>query len=151
MMFNRIIKRVIVAVIATAALLGIAGQAQAVGADRPSPALAVAASVTSEFLAGATTAPENGVEFAAQVSLTSDAGSLGIGDEIRKFISKNWNRIVDAAKRAGVWAWYKAHICAAGATEALYKFSGGNPAVIVALPGPAFAAAAAGCVAALAN
>lgn len=37
------------------------------------------------------------------------------------FVKRFWRRIVDAAKAAGAWAWYKAHKCATGAVSEVWN------------------------------
>jgi hypothetical protein len=55
------------------------------------------------------------------------AGIRGPGwRAVYEFIKRNWRKIVDAAKREGVWAWYKAGQCAQGAANAVYRAFGDN-------------------------
>jgi hypothetical protein len=66
-----------------------------------------------------------------------------------KWVSKNWSRIVSAAKSSGKYAWYKAHRCAYGAATKVYNASGGSMASVVAAHETYIYIAIRGCIAAL--
>ncbi|MEU8403829.1 hypothetical protein AB0C28_52385 [Nonomuraea sp. NPDC048892] len=70
----------------------------------------------------------------------------GIPTAIYNFVKKFWKQIVAAAKKAGKWALYKAHLCTAGAADGLYRWSGGDVAHLAAYPKEALAVAITGCI-----
>ena len=74
------------------------------------------------------------------------AGIRGPGwRAIYEFVKRNWRKIVNAAKREGVWAWHKAGQCAQGAAKAIHRAFGDN----LDSPEAMLAVAIVGCVKAL--
>lgn len=146
--------KMVAGVLALAVVFGLAAQGTAAAAPERTDSAVVTAlladagvpeQVVRELDADVMTALRQAV--AAEVD--GDVEATVIWPIIREFVKRYWSRIVDAAKRAGVWAWYKAHICAGGAGQALYVWSGGNPAIIAANPKEALAVAITGCIKAL--
>jgi hypothetical protein len=150
--------RIVAGVLAVALATGLAWQGAAAAATPESAGVNQSAAVTA--LLSSAGVPDQVVREldpevvaalwqaveAGQADVAGDVEAAAIWPVIREFVKRYWSRIVDAAKRAGVWAWSKAHICAYGAGQALYRFSGGNPAVIAGDPKGALAAATYGCI-----
>ncbi|MCG5216142.1 hypothetical protein [Streptosporangium sp. KLBMP 9127] len=66
-----------------------------------------------------------------------------------EFVKKNWPRISKAAKASGKWAWYKANICAGGASWSIYRWSKGDTILLVTNKTEAAIRAVHGCIKAL--
>jgi hypothetical protein len=109
----------------------------------------VADGLDPECYAALQTAADQYNEWLASLVL-ADPGTVttqSIPRIIIEFVRRYWRQIVDIAKRSGKWAWYKAHRCAAGATNALWRTYGHDPALIAQDIRAAIVVAGVGCVA----